>query len=68
MGAPTLVGLAGSAADTGFAPVMFEWHVRIQFIILVLPNSPGWLSGKGVRSPQFPSHSHPYSDVHCQST
>ena len=28
MGAPTLVGLAGSAADTGFAPIMFEWHVR----------------------------------------
>jgi sodium/glucose cotransporter 9 len=37
MGAPTLVGLAGSAADTGFAPIMFEWHATYMLVIL------GWL-------------------------
>jgi len=37
MGAPTLVGLAGSAADVGFAPIMFEWHATYMLVIL------GWL-------------------------
>ena len=27
MGAPTLVGVAGTGANSGFAAVMFEWHV-----------------------------------------
>ncbi len=27
MGAPTLVGVAGTGASTGYAAVMFEWHV-----------------------------------------
>lgn len=29
MGAPTMIGLAGSGASVGIAPVMFEWHVSI---------------------------------------
>lgn len=37
MGAPTLVGLAGSAADVGFAPVMFEWHATYMLVLL------GWI-------------------------
>lgn len=37
MGAPTLVGLAGSAADVGFAPIMFEWHATYMLILL------GWV-------------------------
>ncbi|ESO03118.1 hypothetical protein HELRODRAFT_174006 [Helobdella robusta] len=28
MGAPNVVGLSGSAAASGFAPVMFEWQVK----------------------------------------
>ena len=27
IGAPMFIGLAGTAAANGFAPVMFEWHV-----------------------------------------
>ena len=33
VGAPMFIGLAGSAAATGIAVTMFEWHVR-QFLIL----------------------------------
>jgi len=37
MGAPTLVGVAGSGAATGFAPVMFEWHSTYMLVLL------GWV-------------------------
>ena len=35
VGAPMFIGVAGSAAAFGFAPVMFEWHVRSYFVTYV---------------------------------
>ena len=29
MGATMFIGLAGTSAASGFAPIMFEWHVSI---------------------------------------
>jgi sodium/glucose cotransporter 9 len=37
VGAPMFVGLAGSSAAYGFAPVMFEWHATYTLIAL------GWI-------------------------
>jgi solute carrier family 5 (sodium/glucose cotransporter), member 9 len=34
IGAQMFVGLAGSAAAFGFAPVMFEWHVSVVILSL----------------------------------
>ena len=48
MGASLFIGLCGSAAASGFAPVMFEWHVS---------SIPSFTKLRGQTGPLYPSPS-----------
>ncbi|ESO03121.1 hypothetical protein HELRODRAFT_174010 [Helobdella robusta] len=53
MGAPNVVGLSGSAAASGFAPVMFEWQAIIALIALGWIFAPIYLASGTYTMPEF---------------
>lgn len=53
MGAPTLVGVAGSGAATGFAPIMFEWHATYMLVLLGWVFVPIYMASGTYTMPQY---------------
>jgi len=53
IGAPSFVGMAGSAAGVGFAPVMFEWHATYMLILLGWVFVPIYIASSSFTIPEY---------------
>lgn len=53
IGAPMFVGLAGSSAAYGFAPVMFEWHATYTLIALGWIFAPIYIASGSYTMPEY---------------
>ncbi|ESO03120.1 hypothetical protein HELRODRAFT_112437 [Helobdella robusta] len=53
MGAPNVVGLSGSAAASGFAPVMFEWQAVFALVALGWIFAPIYLASATYTMPEY---------------